>query len=456
MPIRGAQRSDCGFLGRFGGRHSTESVPLAQLAERVTFNLKAVGSSPARDFLFGAVVFLLWYMKVGAWRGETMNVGDKRPLESPVFRASNRKSTDFVANVPLVGGMAVRARIDTVEQRLDRGRPVYYVVEPGKESRRLKTEEQLGEGANGTISRLVYADDSKPDPKLVLKEFSDPSEFDFQYGGMSVAADLRECELIAFKTFVDADNKEIEVVLEETDGSADKRLKDDPAGFGTMMTGDFFEFVDTLTACVAAYNAKVDADAGSTVKAYVPDLKLGNVGVINGEDGKRPLFRLIDLDGINYAPGSFSCLLALGSYIDTKNGAAVHDKVLRIESTYAAAATLCEWLADLDSLAVEIDLDIFWFTAVDFKEMVQIGKYNQSRAELAVSLGDRYRRAFSRRVKKMEAIMEALGGNDLFITDSQKEAADRVLTAGIAAVKEAETLIGLCVKQDLRQGNVRQ
>ena len=342
--------------------------------------------------------------------------------------APKRQRQDFVATPPVVGGKPVNVDLTQLSNREN----VYYMNDD-----KLKVGKVLSKGTFGTVSWFEYAT-KKGRPRVVLKEFKVTNEvaFEIRFAVMSLAAALKECDFIHFSMFVFPEDHRIEVALERADADVYGRMEADREAMRGL-TAEFVAFIDGLCTCVENFNKTAKR------KVYVNDLKMENIGVVD-MDGGQTAFRLLDLDGINQFPGSYTCLYSLQEYPKLD---AIHDKVFAIDASYAAAATLCEWFADVKPAYsdFDIDIDILTFTKLDFSEIVKDWKVIRRGSPEAFTeeLKQKYRGIFEARIAVFDTVIAYLKTQDL-------DLAVRRVEAGKAAVRKAFDYIDLMVEEDFQ------
>lgn len=343
--------------------------------------------------------------------------------------APKRQRQDFVATPPVVGGKPVNVDLTQLSNREN----VYYMNDD-----KLKVGKVFSEGTYGTVSWFEYAT-KKGHPRVVLKEFKisddDKVAFDIRFAVMSLAAALKECDFIHFSMFVFPEDRRIEVALERADADVYGRMEEDRQAMRGL-TVEFVAFIDGLCTCVENFNKTAKR------KVFVNDLKMENIGVVD-MDGGQTVFRLLDLDGINQFPGTYTCLYSLQEY--PKLGE-IHDKVFAIDASYAAAATLCEWFADVKPADsdFDIDIDILYFTKLDFSSIVEDWWIVRrgTPEEFTEELKQKYKDIFEARIAVFETVIAYLK------TQDGLEPAIRRIEAGKAAIRNAFGYIDLMVNED--------
>ena len=330
-------------------------------------------------------------------------------------RAAKRVKRYKKAYMPdVVGGSRVKVDLKNLCKRPD---GFYF----GND--KLELASTVGDGTYGTVRCFKFA--HRPGrPPVMLKDFKSNEEdwFRERFTAMCLAQALTSCELVHFRMFANAEDYTIEVALEACDGDVYELMESD-AGQMEKLTHKFVAFVENLLSGVDTFNQT------ASKKAYICDLKLKNVGVVGGSQ-----FRLLDLDGINHFPGSLTCLYALVEYDNLPD---ILNRVLWIDSRYAAAGTLCEWLHDVNQL-YDIPIEHLWFDKIDFEKYVE--NWTEP-GDLGASLTEKYETVFRNRVGVIEEVMEVARQQCL-------EPAVRVLTAGIEAIKEAAEFIPIMVGED--------
>lgn len=350
---------------------------------------------------------------------------------------------DFVEHVPdpAVGGKGVRVNVSNVVQRARRGKPVYYLAEADGSEHELIAGRSLARGSFGGIRPLFFRYKKAEDPHLVLKTFERDDEYQQQFGAMSIAENLRGCDLVAFKAFSVARNGALrmEVILERADVTALELVAKEPS----RHLDTFVNFIGTLNDCFDFYNESESGAANGL--AFATDIKLANIGVIDGNT-----FRLIDLDGLSFFPGTFSCLYPLSNYAFANQEE--RNIVMQIESKFALAAVLCEWIGHSSLPGPAVDVAALGFDRTDFSPVAQ--RWTRGRPELANQLRELLMKVYLQRkliLKSVVAQIERVPPNGLAAENKTKCVI--VLQNGITAVGMAENFVDLCVSELIRNAS---